>query len=497
MSDKQSVLPVVKEHYGRVRNYIDGELVESSSDRVGEVINPATGQVIATVGLSTKREVTAAVDAASDVFEEWRETPPNIRVQPLFRLKVLFEKHYEEIARIVTQEHGKVIDEARGSVRRLVDNLEFACGIPSLMMGQNLEDGAAHGIDEEFIRQPLGVFAAVAPFNFPAMVPFWFWPTAVACGNTFVVKPSEQVPITQDRIFEIIDEAGFPPGVINMVHGDKEAVDALLDDERVEGISFVGSTPIAKYIYERAAQNGKRVQCQGGAKNFLTVMPDANLDAVLPNMVSSFLGNSGQRCLAGSVLVLVGDSADTVVDRLVAAARELRVGYGLDETVQMGPIAAKRHYDRVVSMIDAGVAEGNKLLLDGRGIKVEGFEKGTFVGPTVFDHCNPESTIIREEIFGPVISCVRVPDLDAAIELANSSRFGNASSIYTTSGKTAREYRYRLRGGNIGINIGVPAPMAYFPFGGYKDSFFGDLHGQGPDAINFFTERKIVITRWV
>ncbi len=321
MSDNKNLLPVVKEHYGRMRNYIDGEFVESTSDRAGDVINPATAEVIATVPLSTKDEVTTAVDAAQDIYQEWRETPPNIRVQPIYRLKALFEKHYEELARIVTQEHGKVIDEARGSVRRMVDNLEFACGIPSLMMGENLEDGAAPGIDEEFIRQPLGVFAAVAPFNFPAMVPFWFWPSAVACGNTFVVKPSEQVPITQDRIFEIIDDAGFPPGVINMVHGDKEAVDALLDDTRVQGISFVGSTPIARYIYERAAQTGKRVQCQGGAKNFLTLMPDANLDACLPNVVSSCLGNSGQRCLAGAVLVIVGDDGDAVVDRIVAAAK--------------------------------------------------------------------------------------------------------------------------------------------------------------------------------
>ncbi len=497
MSDNTTLLPVVKEHYGRVRNYIDGELVQSDSPREGEVTNPATAEVIATVPMSTKEEVTAAVDAAQDIFEEWRETPPNIRVQPLCRLKALFEKNYEELARIVTQEHGKVIDEARGSVRRMVDNLEFACGIPTLMMGENLEDGAAPGIDEEYIRQPLGVFAAVAPFNFPAMVPFWFWPQAVACGNTFVVKPSEQVPVTQDRIFEIIDEAGFPPGVINMVHGDKETVDALLDDERVQGISFVGSTPVARYIYERAAANGKRVQCQGGAKNFLTIMPDANLDACVPNIISSCLGNTGQRCLAGAVLVLVGDGADEVVQRVVAAAKSVRVGYGMDETVQMGPIAASRHYDRVLSMIDAGAGEDNSLLLDGRGYRVEGYDNGFFVGPTVFDHCDPDSSLIREEIFGPVISIVRVPDLDAAIELANSSRFGNASSIYTSSGKAAREYRYRVQGGNIGINIGVPAPMAYFPFGGYKDSFFGDLHGQGKDGINFFTERKVIITRWV
>jgi len=497
MSDHRNMLPEVKEHFGRVRNYVDGEFVDPEVERTQAVINPATGKAIAEVPMSTKADVTAAVDAAQEAFEEWRETPPNIRVQPLYRLKTLVEENYERLARIIVQEHGKIIDEARGSVRRLVDNLEFACGIPSLMMGDTLEDGAAPGIDEEFIRQPLGVFAAVVPFNFPAMVPFWFWPSAVACGNTFIVKPSEQVPICQDQIWELIDEVDFPPGVINMIHGDKEAVDALLTEPRVQGISFVGSTAVAQYIYETGTKHGKRVQCQGGAKNYLTVMPDANLSGCVPNMISSCLGNTGQRCLAGAVLVLVGDGADAVVEQIVSSAKEIKVGYGLDETVSMGPIAAKRHYERVMGFIDKGVQEGGKLLLDGRGCKVEGYPEGLFIGPTVFDHCTPDMTIVREEIFGPVISIVRVPDLDAAIELANGSRYGNASSIYTTSGKAAREYKYRVRGGNIGINIGVPAPMAYFPFGGFNDSFFGDLHGQGKDSINFFTERKVVITRWV
>ena len=487
---------VIRDH-GRVKNYVDGEFVESDSARAQDVVNPATREVLASVPLATAGEVDEAVEAADEAYEEWRETPPNIRVQPLFRLKVLLEENYERIARALVQEHGKVIDEARGSVRRTIDNVEFACGIPSLMMGETLEDGAATGIDEEAIRQPLGVFAAVAPFNFPAMVPFWFWPTAVACGNTFVVKPSEQVPVTQQLLFELIEEAGFPDGVINMVNGDKEAVDALLVNPQVQGISFVGSTPIARYIYETAAKNGKRVQCQGGAKNFLTVMPDANLDAAIPNLISSFYGNSGQRCLAGGVLVLVGDGADEVLERFVEQAGRQRLGYGLDETVQMGPLAAQKHYDRVVKMIDDGVAEGARPLLDGRGVKVEGYENGFFVGPTVFDDVTPEMSLVREEIFGPVASVVRVADLDEAIELANSSRYGNASSIYTRSGGAAREYKYRVQGGNIGINIGVAAPMAFFPFGGYKESFFGDLHGQGKDGLNFVTERKIVITRWV
>ena len=496
MSENPNLLPEVAKQYGRVKNYVDGEWLESGSDRVAQVINPATMEHIADCPLSTADEVTAAVDAAHEAFEEWRETPPNIRVQPLYRLKTLFEKNYEEIARILTQEHGKVIDEARGSVRRAVDNIELACGIPSLMMGQTLEDGAAQGIDEEAIRQPLGVFAAVAPFNFPAMVPFWFWPTAVATGNTYIVKPSEQVPVTQQRVFELIDEAGFPDGVINMLHGDKVAVDAMIQDPRVRGISFVGSTPVARYIYEACGKHGKRVQCQGGAKNFLTVMPDANLDACIPNMISSYFGNSGQRCLAAAVMVLVGDRADEVVERFVAAAKRIRLGYGLDETVQMGPVAARKHMDRIVDYIDAGEAAGAKLLLDGRGVKIDGYP-GCFVGPTIFDDVTPDMSIVTDEIFGPVVSIIRVADLDEAIELANTSAFGNASSIYTTVGKHARDYKYRVNGGNIGINIGVPAPMSYFPFGGMKDSFFGDLHGQGMDGVNFFTDRKVVITRWV
>ena len=406
------------------------------------------------------------------------------------------EANYEKIARVLVQEHGKVIDEARGSVRRTLDNIEFACGIPSMMMGEFLEDGAAPGIDEEFIRQPLGVFTAVVPFNFPAMVPYWFWPHAVACGNTFVIKPSEQVPITQQLMFELVEEAGFPDGVINMVHGDREVVDALLEEPRIQGVSFVGSTPVARYIYETAAKHGKRVQCQGGAKNFLTVMPDANLDAAIPNLIASFYGNTGQRCLAGANLVCVGDTADEVVERFVEAARQIKVGNGLDETVQMGPLAAKRHHERVLEMIQQAVDEGAELILDGRGVEVPGHPDGFWLGPCVFEGVDRDKTICYEEVFGPVASIVRVADLDEAIDLANSSRYGNASSIYTSSGKAARDYKVRVKGGNVGINIGVAAPMAYFPFGGMGDSFFGDLHGQAKDGINFFTDRKVVITRW-
>jgi malonate-semialdehyde dehydrogenase (acetylating)/methylmalonate-semialdehyde dehydrogenase len=491
------MLPEVKKHYGKVQNYYDGEFVDSETDRWLDVVNPATREVIAQVPCSSRDEVTAAIDAAQAAYEEWRMTPPNIRVQPLYRLKTLMEQNYEKIARVLAQEHGKVIDEARGSVRRAIDNIEFACGIPSLLMGETLVDGAAAGIDEEAIRVPLGVFACVAPFNFPAMVPFWFWPQAVACGNTYVVKPSEQVPLSQTFIFELIEQAGFPDGVINMVHGDRVVVDALIDDPRVKGLSFVGSTPIAKLLYAKCAAAGKRVQCQGGAKNFLTVMPDANLEAVLPNMVASFFGNSGQRCLAGAVLVPVGDRADEVVEKFVAAAKSIKLGYALDPTAQMGPVAAARHYDRIMGYIQKAIDEGATLLLDGRHPQVPGYENGCFIGPTVFDHVKPDATIVREEIFGPVVAIVRVKTLDEAIALANTSAFGNASAIYTTSGKAAREYTYRVDGGNVGINLGVAAPMAYFPFGGMRDSFFGDLHGQGKDGINFFTDRRVVITRWV
>ncbi len=496
MGADASHLPEVASDYGRVRNFIRGEFRPSGSDRVLPVVNPATTRPIGEVALSTAQEAVAAIDAAAEVFEEWRETPPQLRVAPLFRLKQLLEENYEEIARVLVQEHGKVIDEARGSVRRTIDNVEFACGIPSLLMGETLEDGGAAGIDEEAIRQPLGVCAAVAPFNFPAMVPFWFWPLAVACGNTFVVKPSEQVPLTQTRIFELIAACGFPDGVVNMVHGDREVVTALLADPRLRALSFVGSTPVARHLYRAAAAAGKRVQCQGGAKNLIVVMPDADLDAAIPNMLGSFFGNSGQRCLAGALLVPVGDCADEVVTRLRAAAEQIRLGYGLDETVQMGPLAARRHYDRVLGAIERGCAEGACLILDGRRPHVPDYPEGYFVGPTIFDQVEPGMALAREEIFGPVVSVVRVAGLDQAIRLGNASAFGNAASIYTRSGAAARRFKYHVRAGNIGVNIGVPAPMAYFPFGGQQDSFFGDLHGQGRDGVLFFTDRRVVISRW-
>ena len=478
-----------------LRNYIGGEWRESSSDEVLDVYNPAADEVIAHVPLSTQEEVKEAIAAAKRAFPEWRETPPPTRVQYLFRLKELLEEHFEELSRIIAQEEGKTLDEARGEMRRMIENVEVATGIPSLMMGYGLED-IARGIDEEVVRQPLGVFAMIPPFNFPAMVPWWFAPYALATGNTYIIKPSEQVPLTQNKIFELLDELDLPPGVINLVNGAKGVVDLLLESPDIVGISAVTSTPVARYIYSKAAAHGKRVQCQAGAKNFLIVMPDADLERTVPALLASFFGCAGERCLAGAVLVAVGDIYEPLKERFLEAASRIKVGDPLDETTQMGPVISKQHKERVLGYIERGLEEGAKLLLDGRGVRVEGHERGYFIGPTVFDEVRPEMTIAQEEIFGPVVSLIRVEDLDEAIELIHANPYGNAASIFTASGSAAREFKHRVECGNIGINIGIVAPMAFFPFGGRKDSFFGDLHGQGQDAIDFFTEKKVVITRW-
>lgn len=496
MAIAAATLQEVQRHYGVVKNYIGGEWVESDSDQLLEVRNPATAEAIAQVPLSTPEEVDAAARAAREAFLEWRETPPVTRARYMFRLKAILEEHFEELARIVVQEQGKTIDEARGSVRRAIENVEVATGVTSLMMGYNLEDGAAANIDEEVVRQPIGTFAAICPFNFPAMVPFWFWPYAVATGNTYIVKPSEQVPLTQQRMFELIHEAGFPPGVLNLVNGAKQTVDAILTHPDVNGVSFVGSTPVAKHVYQTASAHGKRVQAQGGAKNALVVMPDAVLDKTIPNMLSSFFGAAGQRCLAGSVLVTVGEVHHRLVPKFVEAASKIKLGYGLDETAQMGPVISQKSRDRIHAYIQKGLDEGAKLLLDGRDAKVSGYEHGYFVGPTVFDGVMPDMAIAQDEIFGPVVATLHVDSLDDAIEVIHRSPYGNAASLYTQSGKAARDFRYRVQCGNIGINIGIVAAMAYFPFSGMKESFFGALHGQGKDAINFFTESKVVITRW-
>lgn len=478
-----------------LRNYVDGAWVPSESREHLPVTNPATGAVLAAVPLSNATDVDHAAQRAHAAFPAWRRTPPIERARVLFAVKARLEEHFEELASLVTQEHGKTLTDARGSVRRAIENVEVAAGIPSLMMGYGLEDGAARNIDEEVIRQPLGVFAAVCPFNFPIMVPFWFWPYAVATGNTFILKPSEQVPLAMTRVIELITDAGLPLGVLNLVHGGRAAVEALIDHPLVRGISFVGSTPVARAIYARAAANGKRVQAQGGAKNMLVVMPDAVMAPTVANVIGSCFGSAGQRCLAGSLVITVGDVHDRFLAALRAAAVGLRVGNGAEPGVDMGPVISPQARDRVVRYIERGEREGAALVLDGRDAIPEA-SPGCFLGPTIFDGVTPDMALASDEIFGPLVAIIRAENLDEAIGIIERSPYGNAASIFTQSGAAGREFRYRAPVGNVGINVGVAAPMAYFPFSGAKDSFFGTLHAQGRDAIDFYCERKVVITRW-
>ncbi len=479
-----------------VRNYVGGAWIAPAASTVVDVTNPATGAVITRVPVSTPEEVDHAARAAQDAFPAWRDTPPLDRAKYLFTLRDLMTQHGEELARLITTEHGKTLPDARGEVQRAVENVEVAAGIPSLMMGYGLENGAGREIDEEAVRRPLGVFAAIGPFNFPAMVPFWFLPYAIATGNTFIIKPSEQVPLTQNFIFELLHEAGLPPGVVNLVNGDKKTVDALLDHPIIKGISFVGSTPVARYIYARAAGNGKRVQAAGGAKNMMAVMPDAVIDKTVANVVNSAFGSGGQRCLAGSVLVPVGPAHERVREALTAAVRAIRVGNGLDDGVAMGPVISPTARERILTAIERGKAEGADLLTGGGAADVPGHPDGYYVQPTLFDNVTPEMGLARDEIFGPVLAIMPAASLDEAIAYVHGTPYGNAASIFTQHGGWAREFAYRCDVGNVGVNIGVAAPMAYFPFGGARESFFGTQHGQGRDAIDFFCDRKIVIRRW-
>jgi malonate-semialdehyde dehydrogenase (acetylating)/methylmalonate-semialdehyde dehydrogenase len=482
-----------------LKNYINGEWVEADTTTYRDIINPANMKTIGRVPISTANELGQAVTAAQDAFPEWRRMTALARARYLSRLRELLEDAFEEISRAGVMEHGKTIDESRGETRRGIENVEVATGMPSLMMGYNLED-IARGIDEYMIRQPLGVFGCIAPFNFPFMVPLWFLPYAVATGNTYIVKPSPWTPISQVKLFELIDEAGFPPGVINMVHGDVDVANAMLQHPDIQGISFVGSTQIGRdIIYKTATAHGKRVQAQCGAKNFLVVMPDAEVNRTIASLMTSFFGNTGQRCLSGANLIIVGDEAfyRRFLQKVVTTSSNIRIGYGLDENIQMGPLQAETRKRRVLGFIDQGITEGADLILDGRKMQVIGnYPLNCFLGPSIFENVTPDMTIAREEIFGPVMSVFRATTLDEAIELVNQSSFGNASSIFTDSGKAARQFQYDVQTGNVGINIGVAAPMAFFPFSGMKDSFFGDLHGQGRDAVNFFTEQKVVIVRW-
>jgi malonate-semialdehyde dehydrogenase (acetylating)/methylmalonate-semialdehyde dehydrogenase len=478
-----------------LRNYVGGRWVASRASETLDVHNPARGEVIARTPLSTAEDLDAAVTAAQKAFPAWRDTPAVKRAQSLFKFRALLEEHFEELALIVTTEHGKTLDESRGSVRRGIECVEVACGSPSLMLGYALEN-IASGIDCNVIRQPVGICAAIAPFNFPAMVPLWFLPFAVGTGNTMIVKPSEQVPLSMKRMFELLEKCDLPPGVVNLVNGGRTVVEAICDHPGIRAVSFVGSTPVARTVYQRATHAGKRVQALGGAKNFIVVMPDADFDRTIDMVTESFYGCAGERCLAGSVLVPVGDAYREARDRMVAAAGALKVGDGSEAGVRMGPVISSKHRERVVSYIEKGVAEGAKLLLDGRELKVPERKKGYFLGPSVFDAVTPSMTIGREEIFGPVASITPVKTLDEAIRVMHAHPNANATSIFTSSGKAAREFARHASASMVGVNIGVAAPMAYFPFGGAKDSFFGDLKVHGRDAYEFYTDKKVVISRW-
>ncbi len=478
-----------------LNNYIDGSWKNSQATEALEVLDPATTEVLAEVPLSPALDVQEATRAASVAFESWRRTPAGERIQYLFKLKALLEDRLDEISRIITMESGKTLEESRGEVRRAIENVEVACGIPTMMQGQNLED-IAPGIDESMIRQPVGVVAVIAPFNFPAMISFWFLPYAIACGNTVVLKPSEKVPLTMAKVFELLDEIKLPKGVVNLVNGSKETVDAILDHPDIRAVSFVGSTPVARYVYSRATANGKRAQCQGGAKNPIIILPDADMEMTTRITADSAFGCAGQRCLAASLAITVGEARDPFTEALAEAASSRVVGYGLEDGVQMGPVITTHSKSRIEGLIEMGSAEGADLLVDGRGASVPGYEKGNFVGPTVLQNVNPQSEIARTEIFGPVLGLMHVETVEEAIAFINGGSYGNMACLFTSSGAAARKFRYDAQVGNIGINVGVAAPMAFFPFSGWKDSFFGDLHAQGRHAIEFFTQTKVVVERW-
>ena len=478
-----------------VGNYIAGEWLPSDACGRLTVTDPATAETLGTVPDSGRTEVDRAVQAARAAFPAWRRTPVPERARVLFRLKALLDEHHDDLAVSLSREHGKNIAETWGEVQRGIENVEHASGMPTLMMGDTLED-IARGVDCETVRQPVGVFAVITPYNFPVMIPLWFWPYAVAAGNTVVLKPSEQDPLTHQRVVELAERAGLPPGVLNVVHGRREAVEALIDHPDVAGASFVGSSEVAKIVYARAGAAGKRVQALGGAKNHMIVLPDADPEMVAEAVVGSVFGSAGQRCLAGSVVVGVGDVYEPVREGILDGAAGLRMGRGLDEGVDMGPVISGAHRDRVKGFIDEGERDGARLLMDGRAAEVPGYPRGHWVGPTVFEDVTPEMPIGREEVFGPVAGLARAASLEAALEMLAKSPFGNAASIFTNSGRAAREFRYRAGISMIGVNIGVAAPMAFFPFGGTRNSFYGDLKAQGRDAVSFFTDQRVVISRW-
>lgn len=476
---------------------IGGKWEDSTAVEHSPVFNPSTGEVIAQVPMGKANDVDRAVQAAQKAFPVWAETPVVERARVMFKFKALLEKNYDAIARAVSREHGKTFAEAKASLFRGMEVVEFSLGIPSLMMGECMENIASN-VDCETMRHPLGVCAGITPFNFPAMVPLWMYPIAITCGNTFVLKPSEKVPLTSLLIAELLQEAGLPDGVLNIVHGGKDCVDAIIEHPLIKAISFVGSTHIAKYIYTQGSAHGKRVQAAGGAKNHIIIMPDADMQQTVQALQASAFGCAGERCMAGSLAIPVGEAAEELLPKLVESGQKMKVGpTDRDVQVDMGPVISGEHLSKVKSYIDAGLAEGAKLALDGRQVKVEDSPQGFYLGPTIFDHAQPQMKIVQEEIFGPVLSVVRVKNLEDALKLGRECPYGNGAVIYTNSGRAAREFKRHFNAGMIGINVGVPAPMAWFPFTGWNNSFYGDLHIQGKEGIMFYTQQKMTMTRWL
>ena len=478
-----------------IQHYINGKTYKGSSSRKGKVFNPATGSQESEVLLGTKSDLDHAVENAKTAFEKWSQVTPLQRARIIFKYKELIEKNYDELTKLIVSEHGKVYEDAKGSLTRGLEIVEFACGIPQMLKGEFTENVGTN-IDSWSMRQPLGVCAGITPFNFPAMVPMWMFPMAIACGNTFILKPSEKDPSCSIRLAQLFSEAGLPNGVLNVVNGDKEVVDSILTNKDIKAVSFVGSTPIAKYIYENAAKNEKRVQALGGAKNHCVVMPDCDIDQAVNGLMGAAYGSAGERCMAQSVAVAVGGIGDRLVEKLSKKVEALKVGPGLDKNSEMGPLVTKEHLEKVRGYVDLGVKEGAKLVVDGRDIKLQGYENGFFIGGCLFDNVTKNMRIYNEEIFGPVLSVVRVKDFNDAIQLINDHEFGNGTSVYTRDGDVGRTFANKIKVGMVGINIPIPVPVAFHSFGGWKRSLFGDLHMHGPEGVKFYTKLKTITSRW-
>ena len=478
-----------------IQHYINGKIYKGSSSRKGKVFNPATGAQESEVILGTKSDLDHAVENAKTAFEKWSQVTPLQRARIIFKYKELIEKNYDELTKLIVSEHGKVYEDAKGSLTRGLEIVEFACGIPQMLKGEFTENVGTN-IDSWSMRQPLGVCAGITPFNFPAMVPMWMFPMAIACGNTFILKPSEKDPSCSIRLAQLFSEAGLPNGVLNVVNGDKEVVDSILTNKDIKAVSFVGSTPIAKYIYENAAKNEKRVQALGGAKNHCVVMPDCDMDQAVNGLMGAAYGSAGERCMAQSVAVAVGGIGDKLVEKLSKKVEALKVGPGLDKNSEMGPLVTKEHLEKVRGYVDLGVKEGAKLIVDGRDIKLQGYENGFFIGGCLFDNVTKNMRIYNEEIFGPVLSVVRVKDFNDAIQLINDHEFGNGTSVYTRDGDVGRTFANKIKVGMVGINIPIPVPVAFHSFGGWKRSLFGDLHMHGPEGVKFYTKLKTITSRW-